>query len=174
VFDVFNLNRLKIRNRLLNDPYYRMRSLPEILIAAQLGIQIDVNQASVDDWLRLPGISIHQARSLVDLVGMGVQLLCLEDIAAAIGVPVHRLKPLEPVLAFIYYDPQSLITPQRFNPNLASQKELSSIPVIENSLAKKIVSNRKKNGNYRDLADLQRRLNLNGEAISRLIYYLQF
>jgi DNA uptake protein ComE-like DNA-binding protein len=160
VFDVFNLNRLKIRNRLLNDPYYRMRSLPEILIAAQLGIQIDVNQASVDDWLRLPGISIHQARSLVDLVGMGVQLLCLEDIAAAIGVPVHRLKPLEPVLAFIYYDPQSLITPQRFNPNLASQKELSSIPVIENSLAKKIVSNRKKNGNYRDLADLQRRLNL--------------
>ncbi len=174
MFDVFNLNRLKIRDRLLNDPYYRMRSLPEILVAAELGIQIDVNQASVDDWLRLPGISIHQARSLVDLVGMGVQLLCLEDIAAAIGVPVHRLKPLEPVLAFIYYDPQSLITPQRLNPNLASQKELSSIPILENSLAKKIVSNRKKNGNYRDLADLQRRLKLNGEAISQLIYYLQF
>ncbi|MGL5876788.1 MAG: helix-hairpin-helix domain-containing protein [Xenococcaceae cyanobacterium] len=171
---MFNLNRLKIRARLLNDPYYRMRSLPEILVAAELGIQIDVNQASVDDWLRLPGISIHQARSLVDLVGMGVQLLCLEDVAAAIGVPVHRLKPLEPVLAFIYYDPQSLIAPQRLNPNLASQKELSSIPVVENSLAKKIVSNRKKNGNYRDLADLQRRLKLNGEAISQLIYYLQF
>jgi DNA uptake protein ComE-like DNA-binding protein len=171
---VFNLTRLKIREQLLSDPYYRMRSLPEIAVAVELGIQIDVNQASVDDWLRLPGISIHQARSLVDLVGMGVQLLCLEDIAAAIGVPIHRLKPLEPILAFVYYDPQSLITPQRINPNLASVKELTQIPIVENSLANKIVGNREENGNYKSLADLQRRLKLDSQETSQLMYYLQF
>ncbi len=171
---VFNLTQLKIREKLLYDPYYRMRSLQEITIAAELGLQIDVNQASVDDWLRLPGISIHQARSLVELVGMGVQLLCLEDIAAAIGVPVHRLKPLEPVLAFVYYDPQSLIAPQRINPNLASAKELAQIPIVEKSLANKIIRNRKKDGDYKGLADLQRRLKLGSQETSQLMYYLQF
>ncbi|MBN3922070.1 MAG: ComEA family DNA-binding protein, partial [Nostoc sp. NMS4] len=57
----------KLRAKLLNDPYYRLQSGEEIQIAAQLGIRIDANQATVDDWLRLPGLSIHQARSLVEL-----------------------------------------------------------------------------------------------------------
>jgi DNA uptake protein ComE-like DNA-binding protein len=171
---VFNLTRLKIKEKLLNDPYYRMRSLQEINMASELGIKIDVNQASVDDWLRLPGISIHQARSLVDLSGMGIQFVCLEDVAAAIGVPVHRLQPLEPILAFVYYDPQSLIAPQRINPNLASAKELTKIPLVETSLANKIVRHRKKSGDYKNLADLQRRLKLDSQKTSQLMYYLQF
>jgi hypothetical protein len=49
-----------IRTRIQSDPYYRLQSPAEIAIAATLGMRIDVNQASVDDWLRLPGISIHQ------------------------------------------------------------------------------------------------------------------
>jgi len=52
------------------------------IAVAALGIQIDVNQASVD-WLRLPGLSIHQAR--VELCRSGVQFYCLEDIAAALN-----------------------------------------------------------------------------------------
>ena len=56
-----------IRTKLLNDPYYRLQTNAEIAIAADLGIQIDVNKAKVDDWLRLPGLSIHQARNLVQL-----------------------------------------------------------------------------------------------------------
>jgi len=48
---------LAIRTRLYNDPYYRLQSSEEIAVAAALGIQIDVNQASVDDWLRLPGLN---------------------------------------------------------------------------------------------------------------------
>ncbi|MFW6358396.1 MAG: ComEA family DNA-binding protein, partial [Chroococcales cyanobacterium] len=96
-----------VRQRILNDPYYRLRSLQEVAIAAELGLKLDVNRASVDDWLRLPGISIHQARSLVELSGMGVQFLCLEDLAAALSVSIGRLKPLEPVLYFSYYDSDS-------------------------------------------------------------------
>ena len=62
---MFKLSQIGIRNKIANDPYYRFQSLQEIAIAAELGIKIDVNQATVDDWLRLPGLSIHQARSLV-------------------------------------------------------------------------------------------------------------
>lgn len=54
-------------NQRLQDPYYRFQSVEELRLAAVLGVRLDVNQASVDDWLRLPGLSIHQARLLVTL-----------------------------------------------------------------------------------------------------------
>ncbi|NJN21119.1 MAG: helix-hairpin-helix domain-containing protein [Leptolyngbya sp. RL_3_1] len=40
-------------------------------MAAALGVRIDVNRATVDDWLRLPGLSIHQAHRLVHRVEQG-------------------------------------------------------------------------------------------------------
>ncbi|MEL6787921.1 MAG: ComEA family DNA-binding protein, partial [Cyanobacteria bacterium J06607_15] len=122
---MFKLPQIGIRNKIANDPYYRFQSMKEIAIAAELGIKIDVNLATVDDWLRLPGFSIRQARSLVELVKMGVQLVCIEDIAAAIGVSVMHLQPYEPILAFAYYDRLSPLSPVKTNINSASMEELS-------------------------------------------------
>jgi DNA uptake protein ComE-like DNA-binding protein len=161
-----------LRMRLLNDPYYRLQSTEEIAAAAALGIQIDVNQASVDDWLRLPGLSIHQARSLVELCRSGVHFYCLEDIAAALSVPLQRLKPLEPVLKFCYYDESR--TTQLVNPNIATVQRLLQIPVIEPSLANAVVQNRLLYGAYRNLADFQRRLSLSGDLTAQLMHYLRF
>lgn len=166
--------RLSIRNKILNDPYYRFQSLDEIAIAAQLGIAIEVNRASIDDWLRLPGISIHQARTLVELVGMGVQLLSVEDIASAIAVPVQRLKPLVPVLAFSYYDTESLLAPQRINPSTASVEQLAAIPLLDDRAIARIISDREQNGTYRNLVDFQRRLAFDSHLIAQLMHYLQF
>lgn len=171
-FGKFNLRRLAIRAKLLRTPYYRMQSLEEVQVAAELGLQIDVNQATVDDWLRLPGISIHQARSVVELVGMGVPLLCLEDLAAAISIPIQRLKPLESLLNFAYYDPESLNNPPTINPNQASVEQLAQIPFLGKSIATAIVTNRQQYGKYRNLADLQRRLNLSRQLTAQLMYYL--
>jgi DNA uptake protein ComE-like DNA-binding protein len=112
---MFKLSQIGIRKKIAKDPYYRLQSLSEIAIAAELGIRIDVNLATVDDWLRLPGFSIRQARSLVELVKMGVQLVCLEDIAVAIGVSPQHLQPYEPVLAFAYYDRLSPLSPVKTN-----------------------------------------------------------
>ena len=164
--------RLSIRTRLQNDPYYRLQSPGEIAVAAELGIKIDVNQASVDDWLRLPGISIHQARSLVELTNAGVPFYCLEDIAAALGTPVHRLKPLEPVLSFCYYD--SACTIQRLNPNTASLEQLAQIPGVDLSLATAVLNNRIAAGSYRNLVDFQQRLSLPGQLTAKLMHYLRF
>jgi DNA uptake protein ComE-like DNA-binding protein len=169
-----NPNWQQIRVQLQSDPYYRLQSAEEIAVAAELGIKIDVNQASVDDWLRLPGISIHQARSLVELTRMGVQFWCLEDIAAAISVPVQRIKPLQPILSFCYYDADSDLTPQPINGNAASVEQLTKIPGVDLFLARAIVQKRTEGGNYRNLADFQRRLELSPKLISDLMYYLQF
>ena len=169
-----SIRKKAISYKILNDPYYRFQSLEEIEIAGELGIKINVNQASVDDWLRLPGISIHQGRSLVELVGMGVQLLCIEDVAAALSFPVTRLLPLEPILHFEYYDRLSALNPQKVNPNQASQADMEQIPILETALVILLLQERENNGYYRNLADLQRRLQLDSQFTSQLMHYVQF
>ncbi|MBD2413214.1 DNA uptake protein [Nostoc calcicola FACHB-389] len=171
----FNLKLQKLRAKLLNDPYYRLQSGEEIQIAAKLGIRIDANQATVDDWLRLPGLSIHQARSLVDLSRSGVKFYCVEDVAAALGIPAGRLEPLKPLLNFSYYDQESLDYPTNLvNPNTATVEKLAQIPFIDLSLAQAVVENRQSAGPFHNLADFQRRLELTGDAIAQLMYFLRF
>lgn len=165
----------KLRAKLLNDPYYRLQSGEEIRLAVKLGIRIDANQATVDDWLRLPGLSIHQARSLVELSRSGVKFYCIEDVAAALAMPIQRLEPLAPLLSFIYYDNESLDYPhQLVNLNTATVEQLLQIPFMDVSLAEAIVQNRLSAGSYPNLADFQRRLELPGEAIAELMYFLRF
>ncbi|QIR39796.1 ComEA family DNA-binding protein [Tolypothrix sp. PCC 7910] len=171
----FNPRLQKLRTQLLNDPYYRLQSGEEIQLAIQLGIHIDANQATVDDWLRLPGFSIHQARSLVELSRSGVKFYCIEDIAAALAIPVQRLQPIKPLLNFAYYDEESLECPvPLLNPNLATVEHLAKIPFIDISLAQAVVQNRLASGPYRSLVDFQQRLALPADAIAQLMYYLRF
>ena len=165
----------KLRTKLLSDPYYRLKSGEEIAIAVEVGIRIDANQATVDDWLRLPGLSIHQARTLVELVMAGVKFYCIEDIAAALSLPAQRLKPLEIILIFGYYDDQSLDTiTYVVNPNTATVESLLKVPFIDSSLAQAVVDNRSFDGPYRNIVDFQKRLNLSGETLAQLMYYLRF
>lgn len=163
-----------LKNKIANDPYYRLQSLEEIEIAKEIGIKIDVNQATVDDWLKLPGISIHQAKILVNLVSNGVQILCLEDLAAALNVSPKSIKVFEPILQFEYYDFESSLSPPKININSANEKELSEIPCLSAALITEILKERHAQGNYQDLIDLKNRLQINSELISQLMYYLSF
>lgn len=169
-----NIKAQRLRAKLRNDPYYRLQSGEEIQIAAELGMRIDPNEATVDDWLRLPGLSIHQGRSLVELSRSGVKFYCIEDIAAALSLPVQRLEPLKALLNFSYYDDQSLANATQINPNTATVESLTKIPSIDLSLAQAVVQNRLSAGSYRNLVDFQQRLGLSGEAIAQLMYYLRF
>jgi DNA uptake protein ComE-like DNA-binding protein len=169
-----NLLGQSLAAKIKNDPFYRFQTLAEIQTAARLGITIDVNQASVDDWLRLPGISIHQARVLVNLTQAGVTFHSLEDVAAGLGVPPARLQPLSPILSFYYYDPESVCLAQPVNVNRATLEALLQVPMIDASLARTIVTQRSSAGPYRNLADLQKRLALPAALTAQLMHYLRF
>lgn len=162
-----------LRARLLADPYYRFQSLAEVALAAELGVRIDVNQASVDDWLRLPGLSIHQARQLVQLTQNGVQFYAVEDVAAALSLPVQRLQPLAAVMQFCYYDPDSVALAPAISLNAASVEQLLTIPGIVPSVAQSIIRDRITNGPFQSLADLQHRLNFSGDVTQALLPYLR-
>jgi DNA uptake protein ComE-like DNA-binding protein len=163
---------MSLRSRIAEDPYYRFQSAFEIAVAADLGVQIDVNQASIDDWLRLPGISIHQARQLVTLSQSGVAFYAISDLAAALNIPIARLQWLAPVLSFQYYDPA--LTLPSIKINQATATELTQIPQISSELAIEIVNHREQDGKFIDLVNLQQRLGLSGESIGDLMHYLKF
>ena len=169
---MFDFKKRAIANKIKNDPYYRFQSLTEIEVAAKLGIKIDVNQAGVDDWLRLPGISIHQAKVLVELVSRGVQLVCIEDIAAVINVPLNRLICLESILYFAYYHRLSPVSPQQLNLNQASQDALTLLPGCDQDFAQLVVQEKTENGKYANFADFQSRLNISNDLLEKLIHFL--
>ena len=160
------------RSRLQRDPFSRLTSLEEIPIAAALGIQIDVNQATVDDWLRLPGISIHQARTLTTLAQSGVAFHCIEDIAAALSIPTHQLMPLRPLLQFCYYDPLSTAHPTQVLLNQATVSQLQAIPEMSAPLAERIINERRRSP-FTNWSDFHHRLRLTPEQTARWMYYLR-
>ena len=162
------------RSRLRHDPFARLKDAVDLAVAADLGIAIDANRASADDWLRLPGLSIRQANLLAGLAAGGVPFHGLDDVAAALGVPVSRLEPYGAVLQFCYYDPDSVATVQPQPANDASAAALAALPAIDAALAAAIVTERTARGPFRSLADLQRRLRLSGEQTATLMYYLRF
>jgi len=165
---------LRLRAKIKNDPYYRFQSLEEIAIAAELNVAIEVNFATVDDWLRLPGISIRQAQTLTDLTAAGIQFYSLEDIAAALNLPLQRLQPFAPILRFTFTDPESELRPCSINPNTATADELATVPFLDRPLAEQVVDNRLKYGNYRNLADFHHRLALTSQLTAQLMHYLRF
>lgn len=159
--------------RLAQDPAYRLASPAEVAQAAELGFRLDVNQATVDDWLRLPGISIRQAQTLVHLRQVGVSFHDLEDVAAALGVSMQALQPLAPVLAFCYYDDLGALSPRPVAVNQATLTDLARIPDMPPPLAQAIWQERQRRGSFRSMADLQRRLNLPPDTIATLMHYLR-
>lgn len=161
-----------LRRRLQQEPYYRFQSFDELALAAKWGIQIDANAASVDDWLRLPGISIHQARSLTLLTQSGLFFSCIEDVAAALSTAPQKIQGWTKVLQFYYYAPERL-EPMTVDVNTASAAQLATVPAIDPFLSRAIIHYRK-NGPYRDLANLQQRLRLTSEATAELLHYLSF
>jgi len=162
-----------LRRRLQQEPYYRFASFEEMRLAASWGIKIDANTASVDEWLRLPGLSIHQARSLQALTGKGLFFSCIEDVAAAIALSPEQIRPWEAMLQFCYYDREAALEPTTVNANMATADELATVPTLDIFLGRAIVHYRQQ-GPYRDLADLQDRLRLTTAVTAELLHYLSF
>ena len=128
----------------------------------------------MDDWLRLPVFSIHQARSLVELAEMGIQFVSLEDVAAAIDVPLNRLQPYQSIFVFAYYDRLSPLSPVKVNINRASLEDIAAVPKLTYDLAQKLIANRQSQGKFRNILDLSSRLNLDRDLTSQLIHYIRF
>lgn len=172
------------------NPYAPLRTTDDIQLAERLGLTIDVNRATEQDWQRLPHLSSQHRRLMVRLIEAGVRFNSLEDMAAALGMGTEQLQPFAPVLRFYYYEPilasensssgdqgsdKSLEASETrlLNPNQASLAQLTMIPDLDDAIAQQIIQQRQQQP-YQDLVDFKQRLSLSAEQIAALMYYLRF
>ncbi|MEO0407695.1 MAG: helix-hairpin-helix domain-containing protein [Cyanobacteria bacterium P01_A01_bin.135] len=154
------------------NPYCRLQTAEDVALAVDLGLFIDANRAAVDDWLRLPYLSIHQARQLVALRQAGVMFYSLDDLSAGIGVSSHALQPFAALIQFQYYAADDCDI-AGLDPNYAPVAVLAQLPGVGEGTARAIVAERQTRP-FSNLADLQRRLALPRATVNQLLPYLRF
>lgn len=162
--------------RLQQSPQQRLRDGDEVRRAAALGWRLDVNRASAADWQRLPGITPQQIDLLLRLQAGGVQLSGSDDLQRLLELPAALLSSWEPVLLFRWYGepPAAAAKPLRLDLNRAAARQLQAqLPQLAGERCQRLLRERQR-APFRDLADLQERLQLPPAVVEELIGKVRF
>ena len=134
---------------------------------------MDVNRASRDQWLQLPGCSQDTADLLVRLQQGGVQFACADDLFRLLELPNDLVRLWSPHLLFQWHGdapPQPQTTP--LDLNNASAEQLAPLGWPEQRLANLLRERRR--AAFENLADLQERLCLPASSVEALIGRVSF
>ncbi len=162
--------------RLRQQPEHRLRSADEAQHAAALGWRLDVNRASADDWLRLPGIQPAQVDLLLRLQRGGVQLSGIDDLQRLLELPGAQLVAWEPLLLFRWYGDgmPAAPAPSRIDLNRSTATQLEQqLPQLNAERRARLLRERQRQP-FQDLADLQHRLQLPPALVEELIGRVRF
>ena len=155
--------------KLALDPALRFRDGAEVRQAAALGWSLEVNLAEAGDWLRLPGCPPELVDRLIRLQGEGQQWSGPGDLAAGLQVPSARVGIWLPVLRFRRRGrPRSAPLPPPLAINQASERLLQERLGLGPERCRWLLRERAREP-FRDLADLQRRLELAPGQVERWI-----
>lgn len=134
---------------------------------------IDVNRASLNDWLKLPGCNNSQAELLLRLQQGGVQLSGISDLAQLLELSTAQLEAWEPHLLFRWYSEPPSPSQPPINLNSAVAAELIALEVFNQERYKRLLRERARRP-FSDLADLQDRLGLPAAVVEALIGRVSF
>ena len=129
--------------------------------------QIDVNRASQNDWLKLPGCSSDQADLLMRLQRGGVQFSGADDLARLLELSSEQVQQWLPHLLFRWYSEPPNPTAAVLDVNNASNRQLQSLG-LSPERQQRLMRERSRQP-FRDIADLQERLLLPAGVIEELI-----
>jgi DNA uptake protein ComE-like DNA-binding protein len=161
--------------RLRQNPALRLRDAGEVRHAAALGWHLDVNRATAADWLRLPGCTPAQVDLLQRLRAGGVQLSGPEDLQRLLDLDDERIRCWQPLLEFRWYGSGPAPAPQQqLDLNQASAEQIGGrFPDLTQQRLQRLLQERSR-GPFRDLADLQQRLQLPTALVEHLIGRVRF
>ena len=145
----------------------------EALKRAQASGLVDVNRATASDWRELPGCTAEQADLLVRLQAQGVQLSGPEDLQQLLRLDPPTFREWLPRLVFHWYGAPA---PQRLAPvaiNRAGAAELQERLALSAERLQRLQRERTR-GPFRDLADLQQRLQLPAPLVETWIGRVSF
>lgn len=155
------------------NPRRRLTSDTDLRLAQELGMGIDINRASIDDLLRLPGMSIIEARRIVEARSSSGPYLSADELVERAEISANKVRNLEALLQFCYYETTPALT-THCDINDASASELAQIEGISAALADRIVLEREAHGEYASLSELRDRLALPARTVARLVNRLNF
>ena len=170
------LERELLELKLRQNPGLRLQTPAEVRHAAALGWRLDVNRATAADWQRLPGISPHQVDLLLRLQRGGVQLSGPDDLQRLLELPADQVADWQPLLLFRWYGEGAPATPrpQAVDLNRAAAGELQrQRPQLDDVRRQRLLRERQR-GPFRDLADLQERLQRPPPLVEDLIGKVRF
>ncbi len=160
--------------KLRQNPGLRLTTAAEVHHAAALGWRLDVNRATAADWLRLPAISPHQVDLLLRLQAGGVQLSGPEDLQQLLELPAAQIRCWEPLLLFRWYGEPATPQARQLDLNQASASQIQAALVgLTPERCQRLVRERQR-APFRDLADLQQRLQLPAALVEELIGRVRF
>ncbi|MCP9833449.1 MULTISPECIES: hypothetical protein [unclassified Cyanobium] len=155
--------------KLAHNPRLRLRDAAEVHHAAALGWTLEVNVAAAGDWLRLPGCRPDQVDRLIRLRRDGVQWSGPGELARALQVPHEQVLIWLPVLRFARHGELGLgQVPVPLAINQASEGLLRERLGLGPERCRRLLRERAREP-FRDLADLQQRLQLPPEMAERWI-----
>ncbi|MCP9881375.1 hypothetical protein KBY65_02620 [Cyanobium sp. Alchichica 3B3-8F6] len=160
--------------KLQQNPALKLEDAGAVRRAAALGWRLDVNRATPADWLRLPGIEAAQVDLLLRLQAGGVQLSGIEDLQRLLELPAAVVESWGPLLEFRWYGEPALPV-QPFSPldlNRATATQLEELGLDPERL-RRLLRERGR-GPFRDLADLQQRLQLPAALVEAWIGKVRF
>ncbi len=160
--------------KLRHNPGLRLTTAEEVRHAAALGWRLDANRATASDWLRLPGISAHQVDLLLRLQAGGVQLSGPEDLQKLLELQEVQIRCWEPLLLFRWYGEPAGPQSRQLDLNRASASQINAaLQGLSPERCQRLVRERQR-GPFRDLADLQQRLQLPASLVEDLIGRVRF
>ncbi|MEB3350437.1 MAG: hypothetical protein VKO00_10505 [Cyanobacteriota bacterium] len=160
--------------RLRQQPSAPLRDAREVARAAALGWRLDVNRATRADWLRLPGCLPQQADLLQRLRDGGVQLSGPDDLQRLLELDADTVAAWLPLLEFRWYgEPPASVTPGPLPLNRADARQLEQQLGLSSERLGRLLRERRR-APFRDLADLQQRLQLPPQVVEQWIGRVQF
>lgn len=155
--------------KLALNPALRFRDGAEVRQAAALGWSLEVNRAEAGDWLRLPGCPADLVDRLIRLQGEGQQWSGPGDLAAGLQVSSAQVGIWLPVLRFRRRgQPRSAPLPPPLAINQVSERLLQERLGLGPERCRWLLRERARQP-FRDLADLQHRLEMSPEQVERWI-----
>jgi DNA uptake protein ComE-like DNA-binding protein len=159
--------------KLRQNPALKLRNAEEVRQAAALGWRLDVNRATRDDWQRLPGLLPHHADLLLRLQAGGVQLSGADDLQRLLELPAEAVAAWLPLLEFRWYGaPPADPSVPRLDLNRARAADLQALG-LSPERAQRLLRERAR-APFRDLADLQERLQFPPDLVENWIGRVRF
>ncbi|MEA5415144.1 hypothetical protein [Synechococcus sp. BA-132 BA5] len=155
--------------KLAQNPSLRLRNAAEVCRAAALGWTLEVNRAGTGDWLRLPDCPPDLVDRLFRLQRDGIQWRGPGELAEALLISPEEVRIWLPVLRFSCRDePRPAQVPAPLAINQASEGLLRERLGLGPERCRRLLRERAREP-FRDLADLQQRLQLPTDLAERWI-----